>query len=133
MAIRIVGVDLPRRLQMQVTTRLLKLFRLFLRTHLQFVFTTVARSLVVQRVISVSSVSLVFSSERNKDGVPAVVKTIEYDPNRTARIALLFYADGEKRYILAPNGLKVGANIMSGSNALPEVGNSLPRSCLQRS
>ena len=64
--------------------------------------------------------------KRNKDGVPAVVKTIEYDPNRTARIALLFYADGEKRYILAPNGLKVGANIMSGSNALPEVGNSLP-------
>ena len=63
--------------------------------------------------------------KRNKDGVPAVVKTIEYDPNRTARIALLFYADGEKRYILAPNGLKVGANIMSGSNALPEVGNSL--------
>jgi len=64
--------------------------------------------------------------KRNKDGVPAVVKTIEYDPNRTARIALLFYADGEKRYILAPNGLKVGANIMSGSSALPEVGNSLP-------
>lgn len=64
--------------------------------------------------------------KRNKDGVPAVVKTIEYDPNRTARIALLFYADGEKRYILAPNGLKVGANIMSGSDALPEVGNSLP-------
>ena len=64
--------------------------------------------------------------KRNKDGVPAVVKTIEYDPNRTARIALLFYADGEKRYILAPNGLQVGAQLMSGSNALPEVGNSLP-------
>ena len=64
--------------------------------------------------------------KRNKDGVPAVVKTIEYDPNRAARIALLFYADGEKRYILAPNGLQVGAQLMSGSNALPEVGNSLP-------
>ncbi len=52
--------------------------------------------------------------KRNKDGVPAVVKTIEYDPNRSARIALLFYADGEKRYIIAPNGLQVGATLMSG-------------------
>ena len=50
--------------------------------------------------------------DRNKDGVPAVVKTIEYDPNRSARIALLFYADGEKRYIIAPNGLQVGATLM---------------------
>ena len=49
----------------------------------------------------------VIDFKRNKDGVPAVVKTIEYDPNRSARIALLFYADGEKRYILAPNGLQV--------------------------
>ena len=64
--------------------------------------------------------------KRSKDGVPAVVKTIEYDPNRTARIALLYYADGEKSYILAPNGLQVGAKVMSGSDALPEVGNSLP-------
>ena len=64
--------------------------------------------------------------KRNKDGVPAVVKTIEYDPNRSARIALLFYADGEKRYIIAPNGLKVGATIMSGENAAPEIGNALP-------
>ena len=64
--------------------------------------------------------------KRNKDGVPAVVKSIEYDPNRTARIALLYYADGEKAYILAPNGLKVGAQVMSGADALPEVGNSLP-------
>ncbi len=54
---------------------------------------------------------------REKDGVPAVVKTIEYDPNRSARIALLFYADGEKRYIIAPNGLKVGATVMSGAEA----------------
>ncbi len=64
--------------------------------------------------------------KRNKDGVPAIVKTIEYDPNRTARIALLYYVDGEKSYILAPDGLEVGKKVMSGSNALPEVGNSLP-------
>jgi len=64
--------------------------------------------------------------KREKDGIPAVVKTIEYDPNRSARIALVFYADGEKRYIVAPNGLKVGATIMSGAEAAPELGNSLP-------
>ncbi len=64
--------------------------------------------------------------KREKDGVPAVVKTIEYDPNRSARIALLFYADGEKRYIIAPNGLKVGDQLMSGAEAAPEVGNALP-------
>lgn len=64
--------------------------------------------------------------KRDKDGVPAVVKTIEYDPNRSARIALLFYADGEKRYIVAPNGLQVGATIMSGDNVAPDLGNTLP-------
>ncbi len=64
--------------------------------------------------------------KRNKDGIPATVKTIEYDPNRSARIALLFYADGEKRYIIAPNGLQVGTKIMSGPTAAPEVGNALP-------
>ncbi|GAB1358613.1 50S ribosomal protein L2 [Porphyromonadaceae bacterium] len=64
--------------------------------------------------------------KREKDGIPAVVKTIEYDPNRSARIALLFYADGEKRYIIAPNGLEVGQQLMSGENAAPEVGNTLP-------
>ena len=64
--------------------------------------------------------------KREKDGVPATVKTIEYDPNRSARIALLFYADGEKRYIIAPNGLKVGMTIVSGANVAPEVGNALP-------
>ena len=52
--------------------------------------------------------------KRNKDGVPATVKSIEYDPNRTAFIALLSYKDGEKRYIIAPDGIKVGAEIMSG-------------------
>ncbi len=62
---------------------------------------------------------------RNKDGVPATVKTIEYDPNRTARIALVYYADGEKRYIIAPNGLKVGQIIKSGEGVVPEVGNTL--------
>ena len=64
--------------------------------------------------------------KRTKDGIPAVVKTIEYDPNRSARIALLYYADGEKTYILAPNGLEVGTTVMSGSDAAPEIGNSLP-------
>ena len=63
--------------------------------------------------------------KRDKDGIPAVVKTIEYDPNRTARIALVFYADGEKRYIIAPQGLKVGQTIMSGKEATPNVGNAM--------
>jgi large subunit ribosomal protein L2 len=63
--------------------------------------------------------------KREKDGVPAVVKTIEYDPNRSARIALLFYADGEKRYIVAPNGLQVGMTLMSGETATPDLGNTL--------
>ena len=64
--------------------------------------------------------------KRNKNGVPATVKSIEYEPNRSARIALLYYADGEKAYILAPNGLKVGTKVVSGPDALPEVGNALP-------
>ncbi len=66
--------------------------------------------------------------KRSKDGIPAIVKTIEYDPNRSARIALLFYADGVKTYILAPNGLNVGTTVMSGPDAAPEVGNSIPLS-----
>jgi large subunit ribosomal protein L2 len=64
--------------------------------------------------------------KRRKDGVPAKVAAIEYDPNRTAYIALLHYADGEKRYILAPNRLRVGATVMSGDDADIQVGNSLP-------
>jgi len=64
--------------------------------------------------------------KRTKDGIPAVVKSIEYDPNRSARIALLYYADGEKTYILAPNGLEVGTTVMSGPEAAPEIGNTLP-------
>ena len=63
--------------------------------------------------------------KRDKDGVPATVKTIEYDPNRSAFIALVFYADGEKRYIIAPNGLKVGDKIVSGKEVSPEVGNTM--------
>ncbi len=63
--------------------------------------------------------------KRDKHGIPAKVHSIEYDPNRTARIALLHYADGEKRYILAPNGLKVGDVLMSGENAEIKVGNAL--------
>ncbi len=62
---------------------------------------------------------------RNKDKIPATVRTIEYDPNRTARIALLVYEDGEKRYIITPNGLKVGQTVRSGSGVAPEIGNSL--------
>ena len=64
--------------------------------------------------------------KRTKDGIPARVATIEYDPNRSARIALLNYADGEKRYILAPNGLKVGNKVESGAEADIKVGNALP-------
>jgi large subunit ribosomal protein L2 len=63
--------------------------------------------------------------KRNKDGVPAKVVAIEYDPNRSANIALVQYADGEKRYILAPNGLKVGHKIMSGKDAEIKIGNAL--------
>ena len=63
--------------------------------------------------------------KRNKDGIPATVKTIEYDPNRTANIALLSYADGEKRYILAPAGLKVGDVLMNGETAEVRVGNCM--------
>jgi large subunit ribosomal protein L2 len=64
--------------------------------------------------------------KRAKHGVPATVKSIEYDPNRTARIALLYYADGAKSYILAPANLQVGATVVSGPTAAPEVGNALP-------
>lgn len=63
--------------------------------------------------------------KRDKENIPATVKSIEYDPNRTARIALLTYADGEKRYIIAPQGLKVGQEIVSGKGAAPEIGNTL--------
>ena len=62
---------------------------------------------------------------REKFGIPATVKTIEYDPNRSALIALLFYADGEKRYIIAPEGLNVGDTLVSGAGAAPEIGNAL--------
>ncbi|MCS6894750.1 MAG: 50S ribosomal protein L2 [Bacteroidia bacterium] len=70
----------------------------------------------------------VIDFHRNKHGIPAKVAAIEYDPNRTARIALLHYADGEKRYILAPVELKVGDVVVSGPNAEPKPGNALPLS-----
>ncbi len=63
--------------------------------------------------------------KRDKEGIPAIVQTIEYDPNRSARIALLFYKDGEKRYIIAPQGLQVGQEIVSGRGVAPEVGNTM--------
>lgn len=68
----------------------------------------------------------VIDFRRDKDGVEGKVNSIQYDPNRGARIALLFYVDGEKRYILAPEGLKVGDSVFSGSDAPPTVGNCLP-------
>jgi len=63
---------------------------------------------------------------RDKDGIPAKVERVEYDPNRTAHIALVCYADGERRYIIAPRGLEVGASLMSGSEAPIRAGNTLP-------
>ena len=69
---------------------------------------------------------LIDFKRNSKDGIPATVKSIEYDPNRTANIALICYADGEKAYILAPEGLKVGQQIMNGADAEVRVGNCLP-------
>lgn len=68
----------------------------------------------------------VIDFKRDKFDIPGVVKTIEYDPHRSARIALIYYADGEKRYILAPEGLKAGQTVVSGESVAPEVGNALP-------
>ncbi|CQR48520.1 50S ribosomal protein L2 [Paraliobacillus sp. PM-2] len=68
----------------------------------------------------------VIDFKRDKDGIPGHVATIEYDPNRSANIALIHYADGEKRYILAPKGIKVGQEIISGENADIKLGNALP-------
>ena len=70
----------------------------------------------------------VIDFKRNKHDVPGVIATIEYDPNRSARIALVVYGDGEKRYIIAPNGIKVGQVISSGPGVAPEIGNALPLS-----
>jgi large subunit ribosomal protein L2 len=68
--------------------------------------------------------------KRDKFDIPAVVKSVEYDPNRTARIALLAYADGEKRYIIAPEGIQVGTTVISGNSVPPEIGNALPLSVI---
>ncbi|MBN8626560.1 MAG: 50S ribosomal protein L2 [Planctomycetes bacterium] len=68
----------------------------------------------------------VIDFRRTKDGVPATVNSIQYDPNRSARIALLYYVDGDKRYIIAPKGLKAGDKVMSGADAPPTSGNCLP-------
>ncbi len=72
----------------------------------------------------------VIDFKRDKKDIPGTVKSIEYDPNRTAFIALVVYPDGEKRYVIAQNGLQVGQTILSGSNIAPEVGNSMPLSDL---
>ena len=63
--------------------------------------------------------------KREKENIPATVKSIEYDPNRTARIALLYYKDGEKRYIIAPHGLEVGQEVLSGKGVAPNIGNTM--------
>ncbi|MCX6235611.1 MAG: 50S ribosomal protein L2 [Bacteroidetes bacterium] len=63
--------------------------------------------------------------KREKEGIPALVKSIEYDPNRSSRVALLYYADGEKRYIIAPYGIKVGQQVSSGKGVAPEIGNTM--------
>ena len=68
----------------------------------------------------------VIDFKRDNFGIPGTVKTIEYDPNRSARIALVFFANGDKRYILAPAGLEVGQTIVSGKGSAPEIGNALP-------
>ena len=68
----------------------------------------------------------VIDFRRNKDGIPAKVERIEYDPNRSAHIALVCYADGERRYIIAPRGVEVGSQLMSGSEAPIRAGNTLP-------
>ena len=70
----------------------------------------------------------VIDFKRDKQGVAATVDSIQYDPNRTAFIALLVYADGEKRYVIAPNGLQVGQEVSSGAGVAPEIGNALPLS-----
>lgn len=70
----------------------------------------------------------VIDFKRDRFGIPAVVKSIEYDPSRTARIAKLYYADGVKSYIIAPQGIKVGQTLISGTDIAPEVGNALPLS-----
>jgi large subunit ribosomal protein L2 len=67
----------------------------------------------------------VIDFKRDKEDIPATVKTVEYDPNRSARIALVYYADGEKRYIIAPKGIQVGQTIVSGKGVSPDVGNTL--------
>jgi large subunit ribosomal protein L2 len=67
----------------------------------------------------------VIDFKRDKDGVPGIIKSVEYDPNRTSRIALVYYTDGEKRYIIAPRGLRVGQSIQSGKGVAPEIGNAM--------
>ena len=81
---------------------------------------------VAKPAVSYGGKYRIIDFKRNKDGVPATVKSIEYDPNRTANIALIAYADGQKAYILAPEGLKVGQKVMNGADAEIAVGNCLP-------
>jgi large subunit ribosomal protein L2 len=83
------------------------------------------KSLLAKKTSSGGRNSGLIDFKRNKVGVPAVVHSIEYDPNRTCRIALLYYKDGEKRYILAPQGLQVGQTVVAGEHVEPTVGNAM--------
>ena len=85
---------------------------------------------VAKPAVSYGGKYRIIDFKRYKDGIPATVKSIEYDPNRTANIALICYADGEKAYILAPAGLQVGQKVMSGAEAEAKVGNCLPLSAI---
>ena len=85
-----------------------------------------AVSLPVIVVVVISSTIVSVDFRRNKDGIPAVVERLEYDPNRTAHIALLKYMDGERRYIIAPKGVKAGDELFSGVHAPIKAGNTLP-------
>ncbi|XIW46599.1 50S ribosomal protein L2 [Escherichia coli] len=90
------------------------------------VVTTMAVSPLVISVVATSQAYRIVDFKRNKDGIPAVVERLEYDPNRSANIALVLYKDGERRYILAPKGLKAGDQIQSGVDAAIKPGNTLP-------
>jgi large subunit ribosomal protein L2 len=88
--------------------------------------TTTATSRCATRAVVTSTTTAWSTSVRNKDGIPAKVERIEYDPNRTAHIALVCYADGERRYIIAPRGVEAGATLLSGAEAPIKAGNTLP-------
>ena len=90
------------------------------------VVTAVVALPCVTSVVVTSSTTALLTFKRNKDGIPATVERLEYDPNRSAHIALLCYADGERRYIIAPKGVSAGDTVQSGEDSPIKVGNTLP-------